>query len=157
MNEESEIFLRPDLSYRNATTTGFAARDDEPAGWRSLPTAEMMRATFGGQRKTCMAMALSTIIEQSVGYNRGRGQKQDRLMKPIFVQLQCAPGKTYEVADAIYQTELVSELYSTSGDYDLLLKVYIKDEQDIGKFINDNIANIPGIVRSLTTLTFRAF
>ena len=36
-------------------------------------------------------------------------------MKPIFVQLQCAPGKTYEVADAIYKTELVSELYSTSG------------------------------------------
>ncbi|KKZ88783.1 transcriptional regulator protein [Rhizobium phaseoli Ch24-10] len=78
-------------------------------------------------------------------------------MKPIFVQLQCAPGKTYEVADAIYQTELVSELYSTSGDYDLLLKVYIEEGQDIGKFINDNIANIPGIVRSLTTLTFKAF
>jgi DNA-binding Lrp family transcriptional regulator len=82
---------------------------------------------------------------------------QDNAMKPIFVQLQCAPGKTYEVADAIYQTELVSELYSTSGDYDLLLKIYLKEEQDIGKFINDNIANISGIVRSLTTLTFRAF
>ena len=78
-------------------------------------------------------------------------------MKPIFVQLQCAPGKTYEVADAIYQTELVSELYSTSGEYDLLLKVYIKDDQEIGKFINENIASIPGIVRSLTTLTFTAF
>jgi DNA-binding Lrp family transcriptional regulator len=78
-------------------------------------------------------------------------------MKPIFVQLQCAPGKTYDVADAIYQTELVSELYSTSGDYDLLMKVYIGEDQDIGKFINDTIANIPGIVRSLTTLTFRAF
>jgi DNA-binding Lrp family transcriptional regulator len=78
-------------------------------------------------------------------------------MKTIFVQLQCAPGKTYDVADAIYQTELASELYSTSGDYDLLLKVYIEDGNDIGKFINDHIANIPGIVRSLTTLTFRAF
>ncbi|MBB3444836.1 Lrp/AsnC ligand binding domain-containing protein [Rhizobium sp. BK379] len=78
-------------------------------------------------------------------------------MKPIFVQLQCAPGKTYEVADAIYKTELVSELYSTSGNYDLLLKVYIEEGQDIGKFINDNIANISGIVRSLTTLTFKAF
>ena len=88
--------------------------------------------------------------------HRGRSQKQDTLMKPIFVQLQCSPGKTYEVADAIYQTELVSELYSTSGDYDLLMKVYIAEEQDIGKFINDHIANIPGIIRSLTTLTFRA-
>ena len=78
-------------------------------------------------------------------------------MKPIFVQLQCAPGKTYEVADAIYKTELVSELYSTSGDYDLLLKVYVERDEDVGKFINDNIAAIPGIVRSLTTLTFTAF
>lgn len=78
-------------------------------------------------------------------------------MKVIFVQLQCAPGKTYEVADAIYQTELVSELYSTSGDYDLLLKIYVREDAEIGKFINEHIASIPGIVRSLTTLTFTAF
>lgn len=78
-------------------------------------------------------------------------------MKPIFVQLQCGPGKTYDVADAIYKTELVSELYSTSGEYDLLLKIYLPQEEDIGKFINQNIVNIPGIVRSLTTLTFTAF
>ncbi len=78
-------------------------------------------------------------------------------MKSIFVQLQCEPGKTYDVADAIYKTELVSELYSTSGEYDLLLKVYLPQEEDIGKFINQNIVNIPGIVRSLTTLTFTAF
>lgn len=90
-------------------------------------------------------------------YARHQNPMQEIPMKPIFVQLQCAPGKTYEVADAIYKTELVSELYSTSGNYDLLLKVYIEEGQDIGKFINDNIANIPGIVRSLTTLTFKAF
>ena len=78
-------------------------------------------------------------------------------MKPIFVQLQCAPGKTYEVADVIYKKEIVSEMYSTSGDYDLLIKVYVDEGQDIGKFINDNIATVPGINRSLTTLTFNAF
>lgn len=78
-------------------------------------------------------------------------------MKPIFIQLQCAPGKTYEVADAVYKTELVSELYSTSGEYDLLMKIYLTEDQDAGKFINENIANIPGIVRTLTTMTFTAF
>ena len=78
-------------------------------------------------------------------------------MKPIFVQLQCEPGKTYDVADAIYKTELVSELYSTSGEFDLLAKIYIAEDQDIGKFINEKISSIPGIVRTLTTLTFRAF
>lgn len=78
-------------------------------------------------------------------------------MRPVFVQLQCSPGKTYEVADELYRREVVSELYSTSGDYDLLMKIYIEDGVDIGKFINDNIANVHGIVRSLTTLTFKAF
>jgi DNA-binding Lrp family transcriptional regulator len=78
-------------------------------------------------------------------------------MRAVFVQLQCAPGKTYEVADALYEREVVSELYSTSGEYDLLMKVYLEDDVDVGKFINESIANVPGIVRSLTTLTFRAF
>jgi len=78
-------------------------------------------------------------------------------MKPLFVQLQCVPGKTYEVADQLYQRELVSELYSTSGEYDLLLKIYLEEGRDAGKFLNDNILDIPGIIRSLTTLTFTAF
>ncbi|MEQ1953364.1 Lrp/AsnC ligand binding domain-containing protein [Mesorhizobium sp. CN2-181] len=78
-------------------------------------------------------------------------------MRAVFVQLQCTPGKTYEVAGALYEREVVSELYSTSGEYDLLMKIYLEDEVDIGKFINENIANVPGIVRSLTTLTFTAF
>ncbi|WP_265516061.1 Lrp/AsnC ligand binding domain-containing protein [Nitratireductor luteus] len=78
-------------------------------------------------------------------------------MRPVFVQLRCQPGKTYEVADMLYEREIASEIYSTSGEYDLLLKVYIDDGVDVGKFINDNVANVPGIVRSLTTLTFKAF
>lgn len=78
-------------------------------------------------------------------------------MKPVFVQLQCIPGTTYEVANTLYQREIVSELYSTSGEFELLAKIYISEGQDIGKFINDNILNIAGITRSLTTLTFTAF
>ena len=78
-------------------------------------------------------------------------------MKCVFVQLRCTPGKTYSVADAIYGREIASELYSTSGSYDLLLKLYVDDAEDIGKFINDRILDIPGIERSLTTLTFKAF
>lgn len=78
-------------------------------------------------------------------------------MKPIFVQLRCKPGTTYQVADAIYKTELVSELYSTSGEWDLLLKIYIEEDEEIGRFVNEKIAVIPGIERSLTTITFTAF
>ncbi len=78
-------------------------------------------------------------------------------MTCVFVQLRCHPGKTYEVAEAIYDREIVSELYSTSGDYDLLMKLYIPEGDDVGRFINEKLLTIPGISRSLTTLTFKAF
>ena len=78
-------------------------------------------------------------------------------MKCVFMQLRCKPGKTYQVADEIYEREIVSELYSTSGEFDLLAKIYIPEEEDIGKFVNDKILDIEGIVHSLTTLTFKAF
>ena len=38
-------------------------------------------------------------------------------MHCVFVLIRCTPGKTYGVADAIYYREVVSELYSTSGEY----------------------------------------
>ncbi|MDE0114322.1 MAG: Lrp/AsnC ligand binding domain-containing protein [Albidovulum sp.] len=78
-------------------------------------------------------------------------------MTCVFVQLRCHPGKTYEVADAIYQREIVSEMYSTSGDYDLLIKLYLPEGEDVGQFIHKNMLDIEGIQRSLTTMTFRAF
>ncbi|AXX98302.1 Lrp/AsnC ligand binding domain-containing protein [Profundibacter amoris] len=75
----------------------------------------------------------------------------------VFVQLRCRPGKTYKVAQEIIAREIHSELYSTSGDFDLMLKLYTPKDQDIGKFISDNLLDIKGIKRSLTTLTFKAF
>ena len=78
-------------------------------------------------------------------------------MRPVFVQFRCAPGKTYAVADAIYDREVVSELYSTSGDYDLIAKVYIPEGEDVGHFLSDRLFDIPGISRTLTTMTFKAF
>ncbi|MBU3031801.1 Lrp/AsnC ligand binding domain-containing protein [Paracoccus marinaquae] len=78
-------------------------------------------------------------------------------MRPVFVQFRCDPGKTYLVAEAIYDREVVSELYSTSGDYDLLAKVYIPEDADVGHFLSERLFDIPHISRTLTTMTFRAF
>ncbi len=69
-------------------------------------------------------------------------------MRCVFVQFRCIPGKTYEVADAIYDREIVSELYSTSGDWDLLAKVYIPEDADVGRWLNDNLFGIPGDFRT---------
>jgi DNA-binding Lrp family transcriptional regulator len=78
-------------------------------------------------------------------------------MRCVFVQFRCQPGKTYEVADAIYDREVVSELYSTSGEFDLIAKVYIPEEEDVGHFLTKNLFDIAGISRTVTTMTFRAF
>lgn len=78
-------------------------------------------------------------------------------MRPVFVQIRCTPGTTYEVADAIYDREIVSELYSTSGEYDLLAKVYIPEDEDVGRYLSERLFDIPNISRSLTTMTFKAF
>ncbi|TMV80986.1 Lrp/AsnC family transcriptional regulator [Thioclava sp. BHET1] len=78
-------------------------------------------------------------------------------MHCVFVQIRCTPGKTYRVADAIYDREVVSELYSTSGEYDLIAKVYIPEGEDVGHFLAEKLFDIPNIQRTLTTMTFKAF
>jgi len=78
-------------------------------------------------------------------------------MNVIFVQLRCLPGTAYNVAEVLYEREIVSQLYSTSGEWDLMAQIYPPKDVDVGKWVNDNILNIEGIERSLTTLTFKAF
>lgn len=75
----------------------------------------------------------------------------------VIIQIRCKPGTTYKVADEISLREIHSHLYSTSGDYDLHMMVYVPDDEDIGKYINNNLLDIEGIERTLTTLTFHAF
>ncbi|WP_158967491.1 Lrp/AsnC family transcriptional regulator [Chachezhania sediminis] len=75
----------------------------------------------------------------------------------VFIQIRCKPGTTYKVAERIALREIHSELYSTSGEYDLLMKLYVPTGEDVGKFINDNLLDIEGIERSLTTMTFKVF
>ncbi len=75
----------------------------------------------------------------------------------VFIQIRCKPGTTYKVAEEIALREIHSELYSTSGDFDLLMKLYIPSNEDVGKYINDQLLDIEGIERSLTTMTFKVF
>ena len=78
-------------------------------------------------------------------------------MTCLFVQIRCRPGTAYEVAAQIVLREIHSELYSTSGDFDLMLKLYVPTGEDIGVFINNNLLNIDAIERTYTMQTFKAF
>ncbi len=78
-------------------------------------------------------------------------------MRCVFVNIRCKPGTSYRVAEEIALREIHSELYSTSGPFDLLLKLYIPEGDDVGHFINEHLLDIEGIERTETTLTFKAF
>ena len=78
-------------------------------------------------------------------------------MRAFFVHVKCDLGKAYEVATAIADKEIASEIYSTAGEFDLLVKLYLDAEQDIGQFVNEEIHSVPGIRDTYTLITFKAF
>jgi DNA-binding Lrp family transcriptional regulator len=78
-------------------------------------------------------------------------------MRAYFVQIKCELGKSYDVASAIAEAEIASEVYSTAGGYDLLVKLYLEETQDVGRFVADKIQSIPGIRDTYTLVTFKAF
>ncbi len=79
-------------------------------------------------------------------------------MRTIFVMIKSDLGRAYEVADAAVQTvEEVSEVHSISGQYDLLVKCYLPDEQDVGHFVTERIQRLPGVKDTFTLIAFKAF
>jgi DNA-binding Lrp family transcriptional regulator len=78
-------------------------------------------------------------------------------MVPFFIQIKCQLGKSYQVANELADAEIASEIYSTAGDFDLLVKFYVEDGTDIGHFVNEKVQTIPGIVDTRTIITFKAF
>jgi len=79
-------------------------------------------------------------------------------MRAIFVQIKCQMGQAYKVASVAQdEIEELSELYSTSGQYDLLAKFYLSPEQDTGLFVTERVQTLPGVADTYTLIAFNAF
>jgi DNA-binding Lrp family transcriptional regulator len=106
---------------------------------------------------------MRSFAGQGIAPHRAPCQPARNLMRTapmttcVFIQLRCKPGTTYRVAEEVALREIHSELYSTCGEYDLLVMLYVPEGEDVGKYINDHLLDINGIERSLTTITFKVF
>ena len=79
-------------------------------------------------------------------------------MRAIFVQVKCKMGHAYRVARLAVDTiEELSEIHSTSGQYDLLAKFYLDPDQDVGLFVTERVQTLPGVADTYTLITFNAF
>jgi len=72
--------------------------------------------------------------------------------------VKCELGQAYKVAEEAVETvEQISEIHSISGQYDLLLKCYLDDDADVGRFVTEKIQTLPGIKDTFTLIAFKAF
>ncbi len=78
-------------------------------------------------------------------------------MRPFFLMIKTELGKTYEVADKIAELEVASEIYSIAGEYDLLVKFYLDQEQDIGRYMSEMFQKVSGIRETNTIITHHVF
>jgi DNA-binding Lrp family transcriptional regulator len=84
--------------------------------------------------------------------------KSSENMRAIFVMIKCEMGQAYSVAQQAADTiDQLSEMYSTSGQYDLLGKFYLEPEQDVGRFVTEKLQKLPGVRDTYTLITFNAF
>lgn len=71
--------------------------------------------------------------------------------------IKTEPGHMTEVANRVAEVESFSEAYSITGQYDLLVKLYVEEVDRIGRVIEQQIHPIPHIRETFTILTFEAF
>ncbi len=65
--------------------------------------------------------------------------------------------KINEVAEQLAEMAGVSEVYSVSGNYDLIVVVRVKTNDDLANLVTKKLLSIHAILKSETMLAFKAF
>lgn len=78
-------------------------------------------------------------------------------MFTAIVMIDATPSQITDVASAVAAIKGVSEVYSVTGDSDLIAIVRVADHDDLAVVIADGINKIPGILRTQTNLAFRTY
>ncbi len=78
-------------------------------------------------------------------------------MFTAFVMIQAEPDKIAEIARAIANMPNVAEVYSVTGDFDILVVLRLSEFEQLAESVPDGLSRIDGILRTNTVLAFRRF
>ena len=78
-------------------------------------------------------------------------------MLTAIVMIDATPAQIPEVAAAVTAIPGVSEVYSVTGDTDLIAIVRVRDHEDLAAVVADGVNKIPGILRTQTNLAIRTY
>lgn len=73
----------------------------------------------------------------------------------VFVKADVA--SIPEVAEAIAAIEGVSEVYSVTGQIDLIALVRVSNHEDVANVVADRLSKVPGVISTETHIAFRAY
>ena len=73
----------------------------------------------------------------------------------VFVQAETA--RIPEVAEAIASLEGVSEVYSVTGQIDLIALIRVSSHDDIAAVVADRLNKVEGVVDTETHIAYRAY
>jgi DNA-binding Lrp family transcriptional regulator len=74
-----------------------------------------------------------------------------------IVQVRCSRDLIPDTAEAMAALEGVAEVYSVSGDSDLIAIVKVKAYDDIARVVTERLVKVPGIMRTHTISAFRVY
>lgn len=78
-------------------------------------------------------------------------------MLTAFVMIHVEPGRIAEIAQTIANMPNVAEVYSVTGDFDILAIIRLPDYDKLAEVVPEELAKLEGIRRTNTVLAFRRF
>lgn len=78
-------------------------------------------------------------------------------MLNAIVMINCAVDSIPEVAQKVADLDGVEQVFSVTGDVDLIALVRVGEYDDLAVTVADSIAKVPGITTLRTHLAFRAY
>jgi DNA-binding Lrp family transcriptional regulator len=73
----------------------------------------------------------------------------------VFINAQVS--QIPEVADAVAGIDGVSEVYSVTGQIDLIAMVRVRNHEDVASVVADQINKVPGVTATETHIAFRSY
>ncbi|MFS0884782.1 Lrp/AsnC ligand binding domain-containing protein [Aeromicrobium sp.] len=73
----------------------------------------------------------------------------------VFIQAEVS--SIPETGAAIADIAGVSEVYSVTGDHDLIAMVRVRNHDEIASVVADRLNKVPGVLSTQTQIAFRAF
>jgi DNA-binding Lrp family transcriptional regulator len=73
----------------------------------------------------------------------------------VFVKADVA--RIPQVAEAIAAVDGVTEVYSVTGQVDLIAMVRVRDHEDVARVVADEVNKVPGVMETETHIAFRTY